>query len=255
MDLHVVIDKYLKGFTPSALFIDIDGVITLARGIYIIDLDLVNLLRELVATGIPVYIVSGNAYPVVLTLQRYLGFPPTFVAENGCIIQIDKEVVNLCNESLDPLVIKISREFNLRPSSSNIYRLCDRAFHIPNELRNNISAIRKLEKEIMNSYPEIYALYTGYVLHIYPRNCSKSTGIKIIAEKLGLDLSRAIAVGDSVTDIDMIKAVGVGVATGDADEELKKEALIVLPFKASESTKVFARTLLNYVKNLRDKEK
>ena len=51
----------------------------------------------------------------------------------------------------------------------------------------------------------------------------------------------------SVTDIDMIKAVGIGVATGDADEELKKEAAIVLPFKASESTKFFLKNLLSYI--------
>lgn len=255
MDLYAVIDQHLRSSNPSVLFIDIDGVITLARGIYAIDLDLVNLLRELGVKGIPVYLVSGNAYPVVLTLQRYLGFPPVFVAENGCVIQIDKEVLNLCSESLDPLVSKISKEFDLRPSSSNIYRLCDRAFHIPSELRNNSLAVRDLEKKIMSLHPEVYALYTGYVLHIYPKHCSKSNGIKIIAEKLGVDLSKAIAVGDSVTDIDMIKAVGVGVATGDADEELKREAMIVLPFQASESTKVLAKTLLAYMEKLRGKEK
>ncbi|MEM4849062.1 MAG: HAD hydrolase family protein, partial [Ignisphaera sp.] len=205
----------------------------------------------LAVKGIPVYLVSGNAYPVVLTLQRYLGFQPVFVAENGCVVQVDKEVINLCRESLDPLVDKISKEFNLRPSSSNAYRLCDRAFHIPSELKNNSLAVRDLEKKIMSLYPSIYALYTGYVLHIYPRYCSKSASIKIIAEKLGIDLSKAIAVGDSVTDIDMIKTVGIGVATGDADEELKRESAIVLPFKASESTKVLVKTLLIYVENLK----
>lgn len=247
MKLAIDIGELLGSSTPSALFIDIDGVMTLARGVYTIDLELVKLLRELIEKNVPVYLVSGNAYPVVLTLQRYLGLSPVFIAENGCVIQIDREVVNLCRESLDPLVSEISKKYGLRGSPSNMYRLCDRAFHIPKELKNNTPAIRELEKNIMLEYSNIYAYYTGYLLHIYPKHCSKGIAIRIVAEKLGIDLSKAIAIGDSMTDIDMIKAVGIGVATGDADEELKREARIVLDSKASESTKMFIKALLNYI--------
>lgn len=250
MDLHTVISDLLKNSKPGALFIDIDGVITLARGIYAVDLDVVKILRELESKGVPVYLVSGNAYPVVLTLQRYLGFSPVFIAENGCVIQIYKEVINLCRESLDSFVEEISKKFNLKPSSSNIYRLCDRAFHIPSEMKNNVSLVRDLEKNIMIMYPEINALYTGYVLHIYPKYCSKSNGIKIVCEKLGIDIGKAISIGDSVTDIDMIKAVGIGVATGDADEELKKEAKIISPYSAAESTKFFLEKLIMYIEKI-----
>jgi len=247
MNLHDILEKYLYSGIPRALFIDIDGVMTVARGSYVIDLEVVGLLRELESKGVPVYLVSGNAYPVVLTLQRYLGLSSIFIAENGCVIQMHEEVLKICKESLDSLADAISKSFGLKPSSSNAYRLCDRAFHVPKEIRSDVHAVRELEKKIMHLYPEIHALYTGYVIHIYPKYCSKSSGIRIVAEKLGIDLKKAVAIGDSVTDIDMIKTVGIGVATGDADEELKKEAAIVLPFKASESTKFFLKNLLSYI--------
>ncbi|MCC6015988.1 MAG: phosphoglycolate phosphatase [Desulfurococcaceae archaeon] len=248
MELEEMLDKYLQGVPPQALFIDIDGVMTIERGSYVVDLDLVKMLRELMAEGVPVILVSGNAYPVVLTLQRYLGLTPIFIAENGCVIQINKEVQNLCRESLDPIAEEIAHNLGLRPSPSNMYRLCDRAFHIPKEIKNDTKAVRELEQKIMSMYPGIYAYYTGYVLHIYPKYCSKSIAINIVVQKLGLDLLKCIAVGDSVTDVDMVKTVGIGIATGDADEELKKEAKIVLPLRASSSTKILVKTLIEYTK-------
>lgn len=247
MDIESVLEEYLRGGNPDAIFIDIDGVMTVSRGRYELDLDVVKLLRDIVSLEIPVILVSGNAYPVVLTLQRYLGLPSIFVAENGCVIQLDKDLLKICKESLDPLVNEIAEKFCLKPSSSNMYRLCDRAFHIPKEVRESPALARELENRIMLAYPEIYAFYTGYVLHIYPRYCSKSSAIKLIAEKLGLDLGRCIAIGDSVTDIDMINTVGIGIATGDADEDLKKAARIVLPFRSSESTKFFLERLVHYI--------
>jgi phosphoglycolate phosphatase (TIGR01487 family) len=255
MELIETLSKYLNNEYPQALFIDVDGVMTVERGSYIIDLDLVKMLRELVAEGIPVILVSGNAYPVVLTLQRYLGLSPIFIAENGCVIQIDRDVQKLCRESLDPIANEIVNRFSLKPSMSNIYRLCDRAFHISKEIKYNAHAVRELEHKIMSLHPDIYAYYTGYVLHIYPRYCSKSIAINIVAQKLRVDLSRSIAIGDSVTDIDMVKAVRIGVATGDADEELKKEAEIVLSSKASESTKILIKSLIDYIKMLKNNKK
>ncbi|MEM0027314.1 MAG: phosphoglycolate phosphatase [Ignisphaera sp.] len=242
----------LKDGRPSAIFIDIDGVLTIERGSYVIDLELIELLRKVMEYNIPVCLVSGNAYPTVLTLQRYLGLSPIFIAENGCVIQLHKELIKICRENLDPLVDEIEKEFHLKRSASNLYRLCDRAFHVPDDVKSNPSKARELEKNIMEKYPSIYALYTGYVLHIYPRYCSKSSAIRIVAEKMGLDLEKAIAIGDSVTDVDMIKTVGIGVAVGDADEEAKRDAKIVLPFKASQSTKYLISILLKRISQIRE---
>lgn len=59
---------------------------------------------------------------------------------------------------------------------------------------------------------------------LLPRTGSKATAILAILEKLGLGPEQAIAFGDGLNDIEMLQAVGCGVAMGNAHEELKKHA-------------------------------
>jgi len=246
-EIEIILAKHLSGLKPSALFIDIDGVITIERGSCDLDLEVINMLRRLMYYKVSVHLVSGNAYPTVLALQRYLGFSPSFIAENGCVIHVNNELIKLCKETLDEVADEIEKFFSLKKSPSNLYRLCDRALHIPEHLKADHKSIRRLERTIMERYPHINAHYTGYALHIYPRYCSKGIAIKILAERLRIDLEKAIAIGDSIVDIDMIKSVGIGVAVGDADEEVKRAAKIALPYRASQSTKCLLSALQNYL--------
>ena len=246
--------RVLGGDRPQMIFVDIDGVLTLSRGSYTLDLDAIELMRRAENLGVPVCLTSGNSYPTVLTLQRYLGLSPTFIAENGCIIQIERRLIKLCRESLDNIVNRISEVFKLQPSDSNMYRLCDRAFRIPQDLKADISRVRGLEKRIAELFPDIHAMYTGYVLHIYSKECGKGRAMEILAKEIGVDLLKSIAIGDSVTDIDMLETAGLAVVVGDADSEAKESADIVLPYRASESTKFFLGTLIRYVdKKLRSR--
>jgi len=244
------ISSVFGGDKPNILFIDIDGVLTISRSSYVLDLEAVEELRRVEELGISVCLTSGNSYPTVLTLQRYLGFSPMFIAENGCVIQVRKQLIKICRESLDDIVNKISNLFKLQPSNSNMYRLCDRAFRIPEELRADLAKVRELEKRIVELFPNIYAMYTGYVLHIYSRDCGKGKAMETLARHINIDLSKSIAIGDSVTDIDMLKVAGLAIVVGDADEEAKQVADIVLPYKASNSTKFFLKALIKYIKNV-----
>ncbi len=56
---------------------------------------------------------------------------------------------------------------------------------------------------------------------------SKATGMKTVMEKLGLDRNRAVAVGDSENDLDMLQAAGIAVVMGQAREEIKQYADII----------------------------
>jgi len=50
---------------------------------------------------------------------------------------------------------------------------------------------------------------------------SKEFGIRKLAEELGYDLKDVYAFGDALNDMEMIKVAGVGIAMGNAKEELK----------------------------------
>lgn len=57
---------------------------------------------------------------------------------------------------------------------------------------------------------------------IIRRDCSKASAMQVVADSLGISISQCIAMGDSMNDFDMIKTAGVGVAMGNAIDEIKE---------------------------------
>lgn len=68
------------------------------------------------------------------------------------------------------------------------------------------------EVEVLATYPAV----TEY----NKKGISKGNSLS----KLGFDMDEIIAFGDSVNDIDMLKSAGIGVAMGNALEEVKQVA-------------------------------
>ncbi|SFK77107.1 hypothetical protein SAMN03159341_101503 [Paenibacillus sp. 1_12] len=82
----------------------------------------------------------------------------------------------------------------------------------------SLLAIRtKLESwgtlEITNSHPAN--------LELNPLGVNKASGVRQVCELLGYDMSQVIAMGDSLNDISMIREAGLGVAMGNAQDEVK----------------------------------
>ncbi|WP_010259463.1 HAD family hydrolase [Treponema primitia] len=69
----------------------------------------------------------------------------------------------------------------------------------------------------LNTFPPVY--FEGILL-----GESKSKGMSIVLETLGIPRANSIAIGDSRNDIDIICAAGLGIAMGNACEELKAVA-------------------------------
>lgn len=63
-----------------------------------------------------------------------------------------------------------------------------------------------------------------YTVDIIPADGSKLVGIEKCVEHFGISLAEVIAFGDSWNDLEMLAGVGLGVAMGNADEEVKKVA-------------------------------
>ncbi|NHN30399.1 Cof-type HAD-IIB family hydrolase [Paenibacillus agricola] len=87
-----------------------------------------------------------------------------------------------------------------------------------------LSAIRaKLEAwdllEITNSHP--------LNLELNPKGINKASGVRQVCEMFGFDMSQVIAMGDSLNDISMIREAGLGVAMGNAQDEVKALADVV----------------------------
>ncbi|AWW98483.1 Cof-type HAD-IIB family hydrolase [Oenococcus oeni] len=59
------------------------------------------------------------------------------------------------------------------------------------------------------------------------KKVSKGNAVRTLAEKLGIDISQVMAIGDQGNDLSMIEAVGVGVAMGNGIDDLKSIAQFV----------------------------
>ena len=64
----------------------------------------------------------------------------------------------------------------------------------------------------------------SYSLEIGPKGISKGNAVKELASYLNIDLKDVICIGDNENDIEMIKNAGLGVAMGNAVEQLKEVA-------------------------------
>lgn len=63
-----------------------------------------------------------------------------------------------------------------------------------------------------------------YLLEILPPGVSKGAALQFLADYLQIPLSDTIAVGDGYNDLEMILAAGLGVAMGNAPEEVRQQA-------------------------------
>ncbi len=82
-----------------------------------------------------------------------------------------------------------------------------------------------VEAEIMPQLPECVASrWIKTFMDINLRGVDKSMGIRKVMEYYGFTLSEAMAFGDGGNDIPMVRDAGIGVAMGNACEELKAVA-------------------------------
>ena len=68
------------------------------------------------------------------------------------------------------------------------------------------------------------ATWWDRAVDIIPADGGKGMGIKSMLKFYGFDKSEALAFGDGNNDIEMLQAVGTGVAMGNASEDLKAVA-------------------------------
>ncbi|MFC3773005.1 Cof-type HAD-IIB family hydrolase [Paenibacillus sp. GCM10012303] len=61
-------------------------------------------------------------------------------------------------------------------------------------------------------------------MEISVRGVSKASGVKKVCGLLGITMDQVMAVGDQHNDMELIRAAGLGIAMGNADEALKRAA-------------------------------
>lgn len=81
-------------------------------------------------------------------------------------------------------------------------------------------------KELEEQFPEVnvHLFSEKRGADVVEKTASKAMGLRRLCEYFDVDLSDTVAFGDSMNDYDIVKLAGIGIAMGNAMEELKRAA-------------------------------
>ena len=83
----------------------------------------------------------------------------------------------------------------------------------------------RMESEFLRHCPGCVAVrWNDQFADILPAGGGKDAGLRAMLARKGLDPAQAIAFGDARNDIPMLRAAGIGVAMGNADDAVKAAA-------------------------------
>jgi hypothetical protein len=252
-------DLRAQGGTIDFIALDMDG--TILDATYAISPRVVQALNHCRAMGKKVIISTGRVYASVLRNTKALGRVDGYVCSNGADVY-DGEGNAICHlhmdEGLSRRLVAISRRF---PSHFHAFMgdswfyESERSytdFYIkrsglqggkvdfdsypalaftkcifldePEKLKPIANAMEKElkdEAEFMFSAP--------FMLEVVIKGVDKETGLERYLRSVGGSLERTIAFGDADNDEAMIKAARIGVAMGNANQDLKAKADFVAP--------------------------
>jgi phosphoglycolate phosphatase (TIGR01487 family) len=193
-----------------ALAVDIDGTLTdMERVLCPAAVEAVRSIK------VPVVLVTGNTHCFTRAVSVLLGTPRIFIAENGGVVshsEKDMEIladIAVCQTALQEL----SKAFPLEAYESSRYRFTDIA------LKRNFdiaAASRYAEEHGLN----VEIIDTVFAAHIKDKRVNKGTGLKRIAERMGIDLKEFAAIGDSGSDMPMLEIAGFRASVANSTQEL-----------------------------------
>ncbi|MBE6601652.1 MAG: HAD family phosphatase [Ruminococcaceae bacterium] len=128
------------------------------------------------------------------------------------------------------------------------------SFDIPGRLCKILIGIESEKMDELIVAMEAHPDYDRYTMlrttkeyyEIMPKGCHKGKSVLALAEILGLDPAKTVAVGDNSNDAPMLRTAGVGIAVANATEDAKEAADVVLAVNNEE------HAIANIVRRLED---
>lgn len=245
----------------KAVFLDMDG--TLLRSDHSVSDETIGKIRTLTAAGVAVVLVSARPVNAVLPTFRHIGLPEqtplitlngSFIVQSGDIIldvQIDLDTTGRVTREVRPykatIAYYLQREWfsevrddwtdheqkimdvpvRVEPIDRLMGEWSDRGIG-PNKMMvmsepDNINEIQAHLRRLFDGRLNIYPSKATY-LEVMDSRGSKAGAVRFVSERMGLAPSEIIAMGDNYNDIGMIEFAGLGVAMGNAPDDIKVKA-------------------------------
>lgn len=194
-------------------------------------------VQKAVQAGVTVCVSTGRGFPSALSFAEQLGLDTPMITVNGgeiwakphtlhrrTLLDTDKVVMlHALADKYDIWFWGYSTEgiYNKERWVDDIFSLSWLKFGYYTEdvpiLGAILDEIRTWDGlEITNSSP--------YNIEVNAAGVSKAAALKEVCRMLDLDMSQVVAVGDSLNDIAAIRESGLGVAMGNAQDEVKAAA-------------------------------
>ena len=87
----------------------------------------------------------------------------------------------------------------------------------------NITGIQQHLRSVYDGRLNVYPSKATY-LEVMDTRGSKANAVRFVSERLGLTPGEIIAMGDNYNDVEMIQFAGMGVAMGNAPDDIKEKA-------------------------------
>ena len=208
--------------------VDIDGTIT-ENGGGRIHLGALNSLRHMKRMGHNVILVSGRSSVEAYLLGVFGGLDSIGVGENGGCITYGVNEHHLignkdkCLDALKLIRTKINnvQEKPVFPRMTEV--VLERTFDIMDA-----------QKITHNASLDVILADSQYAIHINSAGIDKTVGFKEVMKKLDIHTEDVIAIGDSDTDVPLFKMAGYSIAVGNAFDEVKSHAKMVVSSHAGD---------------------
>lgn len=244
--------------TYSLVFLDIDG--TLLDSTHQVMPKTKRILTRLEGRGVPIILSSARSPGGVEVVERQVGLHSPIVCYGGSLI-LDRSRSILSDAGIKSETAAAFKDFarDCFPDiavSAYIYDvwLVDDAAHPAIQREAGISQctplagdlraatqsiphvhkllsigaqqqITKLQNAAAEKFPELTLVRSGPTyLEVMPQNISKRTAMEKLREYYNADPEKLVAFGDHFVDLEMLRCAGLGVAMGNAPEEVKQAA-------------------------------
>lgn len=236
----------------KALFFDVDGTLV-SFNTHHIPQSTCDALAQARAKGVKLFISTGRPRQLLNNVPEVEPLMHGYVLATGALCTYGNEVVRktvipareaeaiveFCNRLNRPAVVVgtkdlqiINRNEEINSVFYDMLKVTYNKFDVPlNEvLAQGILQITPFltadeERELLSTLTGCAsARWYPSFCDITSKQADKAEGIRSVARRLGIDMQETMAFGDGGNDISMLQAAGVGVAMGNALDEVKAKA-------------------------------
>ena len=222
----------------KAVAADIDGTLTDCEDYLCVEA--ITAIRELEERGIMVILCSGNALCVTKALARYMGCTGPTVSENGAVVEYKGKMRILGEKGAARKVVQeLRRAYGSEISEhwSNNYRYVDMAIQWTRDI--------KKVRGIVKKYKEMKVIDSGFAYHILDEKIDKGAGLLCAMKLVKLNTSEIAAVGDSITDLEMLRVSGFRGVVANGDKRIKEIADFVAKNKFGKGFAEIAKRIIS----------